>query len=156
MIIARVVRDAKHHFIVRFQEWAGTFMLAQFGFALLRPGFSFSLSPSYSVMASFATERTWATCLLTVAGLRFVALVLNGTFRAFRRLSPYVRSFAAFSTAFAWSAVTFGMLYGNAPVTGSGTYGTLAVCDFLFGMIVAGEAAIAERAYRGAAANKSS
>ena len=154
-MIVRVVKDVRNHFVLRFQEWLSTFILAQFGATLLRPGFSFSVSPSYSVMATFASENTWAVCLLVIAGLRFVALVLNGTFSGFRRILPYVRSFTAFISAFAWSSIAFGIFSANAMATGGGTYTGLMIGDFILGIIVAGEAAAVERAHRGPAAVKS-
>ena len=108
--------------MVRFIEWFNAAVLLNFGITLLRPGCTFCTSHSYDALASIATEREWGLALIFVAGIRIVALTLNGTFGWFKVLSPWARIVTAFLSAFAWFFIAIGLFYGNSLAPGWGTY----------------------------------
>lgn len=150
MIVARIVSGVTDHFVKRAPEWFMTYMLGQFGLGLLTFGHVFS-NTGYSTMAHLANETVWGCACIAVAVARLAALIANGTFHRFRRLSPLVRSIGAGLSAFAWFAIALGLFASGRP--GFGTYLGLLVADFYLGFwIVAGEAAVAERVHRNASA----
>ena len=154
MIVARIVSVAggiKDHFERRFPEWVATYVLMQAGIVLLRPGDTFTASPGYDVMRHLASEEAWGWALLSVSLVRFAALVVNGTFRPFRRISPYVRSVTAVMSAFVWDCVALALLLANTMSFGGGVYSGLMVSDFILAVLIAGEAGAAEKAHRDAA-----
>ncbi|CAM5772076.1 hypothetical protein LMIY3S_03722 [Labrys miyagiensis] len=148
MIVARVVNGVWTHFRLRLPEWVSATIMLGFGAILLEPGNTFELSPGFAFMADVAPENVWGVCLVLLGGLRFVALVLNGTFVPFQRLSPLVRSATATLAATAWMIVGIGILVSNNLLPGWLVYIGLSVLDAITGYSVAGEAGAAFRAHR--------
>ena len=129
------------HLLLRLPEWLGAGFLFALGAQLSRPGDSFALSRIYDVLARMGSERHWALVALTIATIRFVALILNGFFPVIRRLTPVVRALAAFSGGCVWLALTVGFAMVDTGVVGIVAHAGWGFLDFTYAVIVAHEAA---------------
>lgn len=74
MIVVQLV----HHFRARRFEWFMALALFAIGWALHQPGDTFARSPSYDLLASWASEETWAIILMMTGALRVFVLFVNG------------------------------------------------------------------------------
>jgi hypothetical protein len=108
MIALRLVRGVTGHFVGRWPEWILSAILFSLGCKLLGSGDTFASGSGFNVMAKVATEEHWGIFLCSVSGARLVALVINGTFAPFARLSPIVRSALGAMSGFAWFAIALG------------------------------------------------
>lgn len=71
-------------------EWLLASMMFAWGIGLLLPGNTMSL-PQYRLLSNLAPEFVWAAWSLSIGGLRFVALYINGSWRR----TPLIRSACA-------------------------------------------------------------
>jgi hypothetical protein len=133
------------HFVLRSPEWWLAFALFGFGYQLAMPGHIFATSSAYDVLARIGDEGAWATVLIGLSSLRFLALVLNGSFRFSRRWTPLVRSATAFVSAGAWFAVSIGLYFGNPHAAGVPVYFSLVVADLTLSVFIARQAGAATR-----------
>jgi hypothetical protein len=140
MIVLRVVRGVSEHFLIRFVEWMNAAILFNFGLTLLRQPQTFATAHLYDTMAMLGSEREWGGTMLGIALVRIVALMLNGTFNWFNRLSPWTRVATAYLSAGVWFAVAISLLWVGTSPPGIGTYGVLMVSDIVFAGIIAREA----------------
>ncbi len=103
-----------HHFRVRRFEWFMAFALFAIGVMLHDPADTFERSPSYILLAHWASEETWAWLLMVTGFVRVFVLILNGVF--FRKAAEIraVLGVWSFSVA-AMMAIGF----HSAPVEGS-------------------------------------
>ncbi|MAQ82259.1 hypothetical protein [Psychromarinibacter halotolerans] len=123
----------------RATEWLTACVMLMFAVTLAMPGDTFRISPSYSGFLNLGfDEASIAMPLTLLAGARLTALYINGNWRR----SPVIRAFGAAVGAmvFTMLAVTFGWNWISAGGprqsavalgTGTGTYLTLALFDFL-------------------------
>ncbi len=95
MIILRIAGGIRQHFGMRVTEWIMTGALFGWSAVLAGDGNTFATSPSFSVIAHYGSEITWANICMTAGFIRLAALVVNGTFRQFR-YSPHLRAGASF------------------------------------------------------------
>lgn len=147
MIRGSLKNGAASHFVLRSPEWWLASALFGFGFQLAMPPDIFSTSSAYEVLASLASQKTWATLLLIISSLRILALILNGTFRLSRQWTPLVRSATAFVSAGAWFAVAGGLYFGNPHAVGVPVYFSLVVADLTLSVFIAKQAGAATRNY---------
>lgn len=148
MIALRVVRGVTKHFVGRWPEWVLSSILFGLGCKLLGPADTFTSSPGFAVMASFANENSWGTALCLIAGARLIALGLNGTFPFFARLSPIVRCGLGVLSGFAWFAIALGIYLSNPDGWGYITYTGLLIGDIINAILAGGDAGASERRYR--------
>ena len=132
---------APSHLLLRLPEWMGAGFLFALGAQLSRPGDSFALSRIYDVLARMGSERQWALVALTIATVRFVALILNGFFPLVRRVTPAVRALSAFAGGCVWLALTVGFAMVNTGVVGIVAHAGWGFLDFTYAVLVAHEAA---------------
>ncbi len=137
------LRDWPSHLVLRLPEWLGAGFLFALGAQLSRPGDSFAISRIYAVLARMGTERHWALLALTIATVRFVALILNGFFPVIRRVTPTVRALSAFAGGCVWLALTVGFAMVNTTIVGIVAHAGWGFLDFTYAVIVAHEAATA-------------
>ena len=149
MIALRIKKGLADHFWMRFAEWILTIESVCFAETLLEPGDTFDSSPSYTLMAKFASERTWGLVIALVAGARLTALVLNGSFPGSRRWSPLARSVCAGLSSGVWFCVSIGMVVSNVNANGWKTYGVMSCADLMLSVMIARSAGAAFEAYRG-------
>lgn len=132
ILLRRVAGGVRSHFSSRLHEWLMTYPAAATGLALWSSPDLFDVSHSYDVLASWATEGTWAALLLVATALRLAALTVNGTFAGFR-LAPHFRLAAAFVGAAVWSQFCLGLLVsalaGVATWIGPALYSTLVLAE---------------------------
>ncbi len=132
-----VLRTLAHgvwsHAGVRFTEWLGAVPLIGMGSALYYAPETFSVSPSFVVLARWADAQTWSNIVLVVGVLRLLALFINGSFRSFQH-SPTIRFCASCVSALFWMlfAMGFFMAWRDAggAITGIVPYGTLLLLEF--------------------------
>lgn len=148
MIALRIVRGVTTHFVGRWPEWVLSGILFAIGLQLLRPGETFDTSPGYYVMAAFATEDHWGYFLCLVAGARLTALTVNGTFKPFARLSPFVRCFLGVVSGFAWFTLALGLYLANPVGIPAPICAGLLVADMINAILAGGDAGVTERKYR--------
>jgi len=109
IVLRRVYDGVAGHFVVRASEWI--MLWPAFGLwavLQLNPDM-FDTSPSFTVIASWGEETTWAWFLAASGVARLVALTINGTFRGFI-FSPHIRAGASLIGAGVWSQVSLGFL----------------------------------------------
>ena len=135
------VNGWRPHFLSRLPEWIAAGFLFALGAQLSRPGNSFALSHIYDILGRMASEREWAFAALSIATVRFVALILNGYFPVIRRVTPAVRSLSAFASGCVWLALTIGLAMYNTTVLGIVAHAGWGFLDFTYAVLVAHEAA---------------
>lgn len=124
MIYVRLVHGVVDHFHARLNEWIMAFPLIGFAFVLSRDPYLFENAGSFSELARWASEGTWAL-ICTVAALgRLAALVVNGTFHSFR-YAPHLRLVASLIAAAFWMRIAFSTIWSM--LDGSGGVGTAVV-----------------------------
>jgi hypothetical protein len=69
----------------------------------------FLASPSFAQVAYWADQPTWAAIVLACAIVRLLALVVNGTFHAFR-FSPHFRAAASLVGVLFWAQYCLGFV----------------------------------------------
>lgn len=145
-MIIRIVTGIHRHLPERVAEWALAIVLVRFGLILLAPGSSFETSPAFRVMAEMAREETWGWACLTIGSIRFMALVVNGTFwdTWYSRYSPHIRGFTAIASIFAWAQIVYGMASSGVNTTGLAVYPVLLVLDFWCVFHAFGDAKLAD------------
>lgn len=109
ILLRRVAGGVANHFRVRASEW--TMLWPTFGlyFVLMNDPTMFRTSPSFSVLADWADETTWALFVIASGIARLAALTINGTFRGFV-FSPHIRAGASLIGVAIWSQVSLGFL----------------------------------------------
>ena len=129
-----VIRTLAHgviaHAGARYTEWIGMVVLIGIGLAFFYQPNVFQISPSFSVMASWASQDIWANILLFAGAVRMFALIINGSFKGFRH-SPLLRFLASWVAVMSMGAIAMGMysawsMSGGSP-TGWIMYGAAGV-----------------------------
>lgn len=117
MIIVRVARGIKEHFPNRVNEWAFAGLLAWLGALFIQYPALFDTSMSYANLAQLADERVWGVACILIAGVRLLALGVNGTFAGtwYSQWSPRVRGVCAFLSCGIWFPIFAGFAISNRP-----------------------------------------
>lgn len=110
MIFIRLRDGVAMHFNARLSEWLMLFPTAGMWAALHIQPEMFAVSPSFTHVASWASENTWAAIIFVCGVSRAAALIINGTFDEFR-YSPHLRCGAAAICALLWSQFSLGFFY---------------------------------------------
>ena len=132
MIVLRITRGIAAHFPIRLTEWLMCYPAFLMGAVLVLQPEMFDTSPSFATVAKWGDESAWASVVLSCAALRLIALVVNGTFKAFR-FSPHLRALSSFVGVLFWSQ--FGLGFTAAAIFGAGAwsapvaYSTLALAE---------------------------
>ena len=111
-----VVRFQKT-FPLRVAEWTMAGILISWGVVLALNPHVFD-QPHHAAMRRTAPQGVWAVVVLGVGVIRFMALVINGAWRA----SPHVRAACAFLSCFVWLQITLGLASVNLVTTGLAIY----------------------------------
>lgn len=148
MIAFRLYRGVAHHLVFRWPEWVLSGMLFALGVRMLTNVEAFSSSSGYRVMATIADEDTWGALCCVAAGMRLMALTVNGTFKPFARWSPMVRSALGMLSAGVWFCIALSVYLANPGGFGYIAYGGLMAADMMNSMLAAGDAGEAERRHR--------
>lgn len=133
-VYARITRGVRDHLYVRRSEWGCAAVITWWGVALLAPGETFTISPSYAGLSRLAPEWVWGVICLTLGMFRLAALIINGTFRGswYSRYSPHVRAVTAYLTGMIYFLIAYGIAMGGLTFplsTGLGAYLVLAFLD---------------------------
>lgn len=153
MIALRVVQGVTKHFVGRWPEWVLSIILFCLGAKMLSSIDVFGSSPAaFKVMADFASEEHWGFFLCTIAGLRLIALAINGTFKTFARMSPVIRCGLGFLSGLAWFSIALGLFLANPEGTGHVTYTGLLIADMMNAALAGGDAGAVERKHRNGSA----
>jgi len=132
-IVLRIGQGIAEHFPVRVSEWIMTFPLIGWGIGLGSDPLTFEKAASFSELARWADESTWAIICLNIAVWRLAALVVNGTFKAQFPYSPHLRGFAALVACVFWGQIVLGILIAintsGGVWTGFFAYGTFMLLD---------------------------
>ncbi|KAB0682006.1 hypothetical protein [Aureimonas leprariae] len=111
---------------VRVSEWACGAMLFLLAFVLHFNPALFRDGPSYSAMASLASQDTWKLAFLFGGGFRLLVLLVNGIIRR----SPHLRLLAAFVSCGFWFQIALGLYQSGTFPTGMAIYPVLLGLDF--------------------------
>ncbi|KTR07477.1 hypothetical protein NS365_04085 [Aureimonas ureilytica] len=109
-----IVVQLARHFSVRRFEWFMALALLWIGWALYQPADTFARSPSYDIMARWASEETWAYLLMGTGFVRIVVLVINGV--VLRRCAEIRAALGVWSFSI---AMMMAIGFHSAPVEGS-------------------------------------
>ena len=97
----------------RSTEWLLACLLLAWGWQMVRPE-NFFDAPVYVVMRSVALESTWGMAAVLAAGVRLVALYINGWWRR----TPIIRCAGAIIGGMFW-LVIYTMMYFGAQAAGA-------------------------------------
>lgn len=108
-LIVRLYRGIADHFAIRWTEWS--MLWPTFGLWITLNSYPdlFSRSASFTTMAEWFDERTWALVFGLSMVCRMAALAINGTFKGFE-FSPHIRAAASLIGVLIWSQVSLGFL----------------------------------------------
>jgi hypothetical protein len=107
-------------------EWLLAWVLASWGWILLRPEPTFLISDVYAGLVRLAPEEVWGWACVTIGTVRLVALIVNGIW-----VPPtyYLRSFTSAISVFFWFTITLGLSASNQATTGLAVYPWLLVLE---------------------------
>lgn len=121
MVILRLARGVGSHFRLRVGEWLCGAMLFTWGALVYAPAPTFENSAVFDVMAQMASEATWGSAVMTVGTLRLTALIINGTFGAFR-YAAHARALTAMLGCFVWLQISLGFWESGVSTTALAIY----------------------------------
>lgn len=132
-IVLRIGAGIAEHFPVRVSEWIMSYAIFAWGLVLWGDPTTFDRATSFTEMARWGDESTWAIVCFNVAALRFAALIVNGTFKEHFRHSPHLRGFASLAACIFWGQIVLGIVVsaksGNGVMTGFVAYSTFMALD---------------------------
>ncbi len=134
----RLALGIREHFSTRFPEWTLAAVMLVQGVQLLRSDVLNS-TKAYVPLQQVGTNELFGWTSIAVAAVWLVALFLNGTFTWFRRISPWVRSLAAFGSGVYWSVWATGLQIGNPAGTAAINYAGLAALATVYAVMTARE-----------------
>lgn len=151
--VLRVYRGVRHSFPTRWLEWLMAIFIIVWGANFL--GVVADTDPAVAVksawhsMTFWAPLPVWACLMITVGGLRLLALAINGTFAdtIYSQYSPIVRAGGAFVGGIIWAFVALSAL--KAGTQSSITYPTIMIIEWFMAYFVFGEAGDNLRAHYG-------
>lgn len=114
--VMRLHRGVTRYFRSRWPEWCLAAILLGQALQLLSAR-EIASNRVYRVLASMVHESTLASVAFSLSITWLVALVLNGTFVAFRRVSPWVRAVVALVSAGYWGVWSIMLYQATGPVT---------------------------------------
>lgn len=120
-IALRIGSGIAEHFPVRVSEWIMTYALLGMGWVFWLHPDTFEKSASFTEMARWADERTWAVVCFAAGMVRLAALVVNGTFKERFRHSPHLRGFASLGACTLWGQITLGIVVSALNADGAWT-----------------------------------
>lgn len=111
-------------FPLRVAEWAAAGILITLGVVLLNNPEIFGLV-QHEAMRRLAPQPVWGWACFVVGLIRFMALVINGAWRA----SPHIRAVCAFMSCFVWLQFSLGLAASSVVTTGLAVYPWLLLLD---------------------------
>jgi hypothetical protein len=93
-----------YKFRLRRTEWIAAAQCFIWGFVLLLPLDTFA-GPTFSILASWASENVFGIIMLIAGALRLTGLIING---ARQRVTPWMRLGGALIGCFIFSAISLG------------------------------------------------
>ncbi|MCF3931834.1 hypothetical protein L1787_00215 [Acuticoccus sp. M5D2P5] len=109
LTVRRIGHGVRSHIGIRATEWWALLPMAGMGLVLMGQPQMFETSPSFDTLERWASQGAWSTFAIMCASFRCLALIVNGTFAAFR-FSPHVRAAASLAGAVFWWQLTLGFL----------------------------------------------
>lgn len=107
-------------------EWYCAWSAMGVGLVLLAPGSTFSTSPSFAQFGEVMDEVSWGVLVVTVALVRFAALIVNGHYHR----TPIARALTAALGAALWAYIASLFFFPGQPLsTGIAIYTALAGAD---------------------------
>ena len=146
-LLCRVAVGSTHHFAIRVSDWFLAMMLTCFGLILIMHPEVFVTSKAYVLLSQMAPAANWGAVCFMIGSFRLIALMINGTFPAFR-WSPHIRFMMAMLSCFVWFQVSLGITLLPVVTTALAVYPFLFLFDMYNTFLAATEAGIAERRYR--------
>lgn len=117
MIVMRMTKGGRSHFVTRMPEWGLSGTLLAFAIQLLRDQDSFETNSGYSFLGRLVSQEGWGCFALVISSIWLTALVFNGLAPRTRRWSPMFRSICAFAASAFWAvnATAYLIAQPNAP-----------------------------------------
>lgn len=103
MMVIRIAGGVRSHFVTRMHEWGFSAGLFAIGLVLVTVGDVFRAAPGYRLLATWVSEILWGRIALGISSVWLAALIINGTFKTFRRWSPWARSLCALMASAFWA-----------------------------------------------------
>lgn len=106
-------------------EWLLTWFTVTWGVRCFLPGQQFSTSPSYAWLVPLAPEEVWGAGAITIALVRFAALLVNGSRQV---TSPLIRAGSAGLSCLWWIIIASLIMRGAAGVPSAVMWQFLLIC----------------------------
>lgn len=134
-LFVRLNRGIVDHFPVRATEWVMAWPAFGMWAALQAQPDMFGTSPSFSTLAEWAAEGTWAAFVIACSLARLFALSINGTFKEAFPYTPHLRVIASLMGIAFWSQFTLGFissyLYADGAASPVVAYSTFCLLELL-------------------------
>jgi hypothetical protein len=128
----------------RRSEWGLAVCMVGWGTVLFIPGDTFDVQ-SFVIMATWASENTWAIGCTILGGTRIGVLVVNGRWRR----CSHARAVTAGLSCFFWAAVWLGMFLSTTSSPGLVVYLVFMVMDMQVVYEAMGDARRVDEAHNG-------
>ncbi|MGE0231176.1 MAG: hypothetical protein AB7O39_03085 [Flavobacteriaceae bacterium] len=129
-----IQRGITDHFPLRVSEWVMVYPTLGMWIAFQLQPNMFDAGKSFTTVAGWAEEQTWAYICLFVALTRLTALSVNGTFKGFP-FSPHMRAAASLAGVVFWSQFSLGFLveflFGAGIVTAFVAYSSFCLLELV-------------------------
>jgi hypothetical protein len=112
-------------FPVRVTEWLVAGIMFSWSLACWKMTPEAWAQPTFSGLAQFADQNTWAFFAFWIGVIRLAALTINGAWRP----SPHLRAGCAFLACFMWLQISLGLMTSDAASTGIAVYPWLLLAD---------------------------
>ncbi len=118
----RIATGVRTHFPDRWIEWLMAGTMIWWGWKLTDPATQWANVQAWRFMTLFWSEEAWGWLCVFIGALRFLALVINGTFADtwYSKASPWVRALTAGLGAIVWFMVMLSVSASN--TSGAGIY----------------------------------
>lgn len=126
-----ILHNAAAHFEIRASSWFMAWMTLGVGILMTYDPTMMTgpnnAAPYFQRMSTLADPGIWRTLFLIVGTSRLMALVINGSFAAFR-WTPHIRLFMSSLSAMIWANVAYSVI-GGPPTIGTVTYPFLVLVE---------------------------
>lgn len=141
-----IVTRFQETFRARMAEWVQSVSMATWGaIVLASPGLFLEKKEFYEPLLNIADQTNWGIYALCVGVIRFIFLIINGSWRP----SAHMRAAGSIFSSMLWGALFIAALNLDWNIPASAIYGGLLVLDLVSLWFSAGDAKLADLSAKG-------